>query len=371
MTLPGPRILMTADAVGGVWTYALELARGVGEAGGSTTLAVLGPDPSGGQRAQAEAIEGLELVETRLPLDWLASDPEEVLEAAAAVRALASGLDVELIHLNTPTLAACGGFDAPVIGVTHSCLATWWSAVRGGPMPEDFLWRCQLLGRGLAICDAVVAPSQAFAMATARAHAIRRPHVVRNGRDPSVEVGGEREFCVVTAGRLWDDGKNVALLDEVAAHLPVPVYAIGPKNGPMGEHAQLHHAISLGSMPSAQVAEHFARAAIFASPALYEPFGLSVLEAAQAGCALVLSDIGTFRELWDGAALFLPPRDPAAWTKALTDLLADPIAVQGLAARARARAARYTAERMTRAMLRTYAEVAPGLAEVLRQEAAA
>ena len=39
--------------------------------------------------------------------------------------------------------------------------------------------------------------------------------------------------------------------------------------------------------------------------ALYEPFGLAVLEAAQAGCALVLSDIPTFRELWDGAALFV------------------------------------------------------------------
>jgi glycosyltransferase involved in cell wall biosynthesis len=51
------------------------------------------------------------------------------------------------------------------------------------------------------------------------------------------------------------------------------------------------------------------RAAIFVSPAMYEPFGLSVLEAASAGCALVLSDIPSFRELWDDAAVFVDPRN--------------------------------------------------------------
>ena len=32
------------------------------------------------------------------------------------------------------------------------------------------------------------------------------------------------------------------------------------------------------------------RAEVFVSPAVYEPFGLTVLEAAAAGCALVLAD---------------------------------------------------------------------------------
>ena len=62
----------------------------------------------------------------------------------------------------------------------------------------------------------------------------------------------------------------------------------------------------------AHVARHLARQPIFVSTALYEPFGLAVLEAAQAGCALVLSDIPTFRELWDGAARFVPARDDGA-----------------------------------------------------------
>lgn len=43
---------------------------------------------------------------------------------------------------------------------------------------------------------------------------------------------------------------------------------------------------------------------IYVHPALCEPFGLAVVEAAQAGCALVLSEIAPLRENWEGAALF-------------------------------------------------------------------
>ena len=80
---------------------------------------------------------------------------------------------------------------------------------------------------------------------------------------------------------------------------------------------------------------------VFASAARYEPFGLAVLEAAQAGQALVLSDIPTFRELWDGAALFVS--DEAGLVPALRRALDAP---EGLAAAARERARRYTADAM-------------------------
>ena len=53
-------------------------------------------------------------------------------------------------------------------------------------------------------------------------------------------------------------------------------------------------------------------AAIYALPARYEPFRLEVLEAAAPGCALVLGDIASLRELWDGAALFVAPDDDRA-----------------------------------------------------------
>ena len=43
---PLRRVFMTADAVGGVWTYALELARGLPNAGSQPTWRCSGPSPS-------------------------------------------------------------------------------------------------------------------------------------------------------------------------------------------------------------------------------------------------------------------------------------------------------------------------------------
>ena len=48
-------------------------------------------------------------------------------------------------------------------------------------------------------------------------------------------------------------------------------------------------------------------------PARYEPFGLSILEAALSGCALVLGDLPSLRELWDRRGDVRPagrPRGP-------------------------------------------------------------
>ena len=104
-------------------------------------------------------------------------------------------------------------------------------------------------------------------------------------------------------------------------------------------------------------------AQVFASLARYEPFGLGVLEAAQAGCALVLSDIPSFRELWRGAAIFVRPDDTAEAAAVMDALLADPDEARRLGALAAERAAACTVEAMTQATLAAYAQaLAPRLA---------
>ena len=67
-----------------------------------------------------------------------------------------------------------------------------------------------------------------------------------------------------------------------------------------------------------------------------------MLEAAAAGCALVLSDIPTFRELWDGCATFVDAHDAPGFAGAIDALIGDQgrRVAQGEAARARSR--RYT-----------------------------
>ncbi len=351
----GRHVLMTADAVGGVWTYALDLGAALARRGDIVTLAVLGPAPSVAQRADATA-RGLALRDLGHPPDWLAADAAAVRAGGRALAKLAGRVGADIVHLNHPALAADAALPRPTVAVAHSCVATWWGAVRGGPLPEDFRWRSALHEAGLAAADAVAAPSAAFAEATRRVYGFgAAPLVVPNGRDaPPAAAEAPPAPSVLTAGRLWDEGKNLAVLDRAAARLPVAVEAAGPLVGPNGARIALHHTVALGTLDAPAMRAKLAERPIFASSALYEPFGLSVLEAAQAGCALVLSDIPTFRELWGDAALFVPPHDDRALAAAVLRLLGDRADRAERAALSTRRAARYTVDAMADATVKAH-----------------
>lgn len=349
------RLLLVTDAVGGVWVYSLELARALKPLGIETVLAVMGPSPTAKQREESA---GIKLIDTGLPLDWLETSASELRRAAEKVAALAFIEGADIVQTNSAALLADGAFDQPCISVQHSCVASWWAAVKGTPLPHPFVWRREFVQRGLERAAMVVAPSIAFAGETARIYDIGAPVVaVHNGRRPVLGPATGQANFVFTASRLWDEGKNVATLDAAAARLSVSFEAAGPQHGPNGAHARLKHIRALGEIGSARLANLLAARPVFASAALYEPFGLSVLEAACAGCALVLSDIPTHREMWGGAAIFVTPRDDAAFASAIDDLLGDADEREQLGQIARARAHLYTPERMARGMADIYARV--------------
>ncbi len=354
-------MLLTGDAVGGVWRYNLDLARGLLERGVAVALALLGPPPSQVQREEARAAD-LELITTGLPLDWTAADPDALRVAGAELAGLAARLRVDRVHLHAPALAAEVAWSVPVVAVAHSDVGTWWQAVQGGRIPADLAWRATATAHGLAEADAVIAPSRAFADMLDRLYRPERPiRVIHNGLAPSRQAQRARVSGVLLAGRLWDTGKNAALLDRVAPRLGAPVVAAGPLAGPNGESVAFASLHCLGTLGQDALAEQMTGCTVFASASRYEPFGLAVLEAAQSGLALALSDIPTHRELWDGAALFFHPEDEGGAGDALRRLLAAP----GLYAdRARERAGRYTAEAMVRATLAVHATLglrqAPG-----------
>jgi glycosyltransferase involved in cell wall biosynthesis len=350
------RLLLVTDAVGGVWTYSVELARALQPLGIEATLAVMGPHASPAQR---EAATGLRIIETGLPLDWIEPDRGELRRAGDALADLARIEAVDVVQSNSSALLAECKFDQPCVAVQHSCVASWWAAVRGTSLPDDFAWRRDLTQAGLQRAAAVVAPSAAFAAETARIYDVPSPvGVVHNGRRmPSLQAVPQGDF-VFTASRLWDEGKNVATLDAAAARLQVPFQAAGATRGPNGASIALQHLEHLGDLSESRLAGLYAARPVFASAALYEPFGLSVLEAGQAGCALVLSDIPTHREIWNGAAIFVPARDADAFARAVDDVLADPDERQELGQLARSRAALYSPERMARGMADVYERLA-------------
>lgn len=349
-------VFMTADAVGGVWPYAVDLAAGLAGHGVRTTLAVLGPAPDAEQRRAAKAVPGLTLIHADLPLEWLALSGAVVEAAGAVVAAMANNSGADVVHLNTPALGSEGGFTAPLVAAAHSDIATWWMAVKDGPMPDDFSWRAALTARGYKNAQAIIAPTTAFAEATRDAYALpEAPLTVHNGRSHAPgEPGPELADCVFTAGRLWDEGKGMAVLDRAAECIASLVVAAGPLSGPHGQSVRLGAVRALGRVDDAEIARRLAARPVFVSPSLYEPFGLAVLEASQAGCPLVLSDIATFRELWGGAAVFVDPGDDTALADALQSLMLDPELRRELGVAAFERSRRYTVEATVARMLDIY-----------------
>ena len=340
------RLLVTTDAVGGVWRYAVDLAGGLAERGVGTVLAVMGPPAGAAQRKEAEAVRGLRLVQTGLPLDWTADSPADLARASGRLASLAALTGATSAHLHAPALVGSQPWPVPVVAVAHSCVGTWWRTVRGGAMPEDFRWRTDAAAAGLHAAAAVIAPTAAHAALLREAYGPITIQVVHNGRNSAPVPDSPRTRAVLTAGRLWDEAKGTARLDRAAAGLGAPVRAAGPLTGPNGAEAAFANLDLLGTLDPAGMTAAYAGATVFASMARYEPFGLAVLEAAQAGMALVLSDLPGFRELWDGAALFVGEGDdlPAALRRALDE-------PAPLAAAARQRATRYTADAMTHATL--------------------
>ena len=361
LTLPR-RMVLTTDAVGGIWTYTLDLARALTKAGVKVELVVLGPPPALHQQHEAAAVDGVHLTMLDLPLDWLAPSEAALREASRTLFALLRTMAPVLFQLNSPGLAAEAAGGIPLVTGLHSCVASWWRAVRPlEELPDDLAWRAWEIGRGLRHADAVIVPSKSFAGTVreiyGRSTAIEAIH---NGRTWQRVPGAEHDpRTVLTAGRLWDDAKNIGVLDRAAALSPIPVHAAGPLADPQTGAAphRFDNLHLLGNLSAFEMRGWLERAGIFVSPAVYEPFGLGVLEAAQSGCALVLAENPTFRELWDGAALFVDPHDPAAFAAAIEDLAGAPRLCAELGEKACRRAGRYSLSDMAASTMSLYSRV--------------
>jgi glycogen synthase len=339
------KILMTADAVGGVWAYALELAAALQAHGVSVVLATMGAPLSDAQRVEAAALPNVSLRESQYKLEWMDDPWNDVERAEEWLREIAHVERPDLIHLNGYAHGAVR-WQAPVVVVGHSCVRSWWEAVKGEQAPAEWNEYTRRVRTGLRAADTVVAPTHAMLDALRRHYGpLGRSVVVRNGREGAFQSGAKAPY-VMTAGRLWDEAKNIAALARVADALPWPIHAAGAAESPGGSVATLGALRPLGHLAQRELASWLEHASIFALPARYEPFGLAVLEAARSGCALVLGDIPSLCELWGDAAVYVDPDDDAAIASAIAWLCEDASARHAFAERARTRSLTLTPARM-------------------------
>ena len=350
---------MTTDTVGGVWTYAVELIGGLRSQGVSVALVTAGAPPSAAQRRQIDASPNVVLFEGDEKLEWMADPWDDVRRTTDRLGRIAREWQPDVVHLNGYAYGR-HPFEAPVLTVGHSCVLSWFAAVKGSDAPPDWDRYRDEVAAGLRGADLVVAPTRAM-LAELRRHygPLAATRVIHNARAAAALRPAGKAAVVFAAGRLWDEAKNLAALVAVAPSLPWPVRVAGDATCPDGRTAGTRGLTALGVLDETAVAAEMARAAIYALPAKYEPFGLSVLEAALSGCALVLGDIASLREVWGDAAVYVAPDDTNALADALTRFIESPPLRERFAAAARARAAGYASPA---AMADAYLEAYRGLA---------
>lgn len=357
------RILITTDVLGGVWPYTSSLVRGLADEGHACLVAILG-EPSAAQLASLPA--GVEHAARDLRLEWMPDADEDVAAAGDWLRELAGRWRPDVIHLNQFAYAA-EPFDAPTVVVAHSDVRSWFGEVEGCAAPEEWDEYGQLVRRGLAAATSVVAPTAYQSGLLLRHYGRGADAVIHNGVAPPSVAPLPSASCrpgLMTAGRAWDAAKAVWVLDDALELLgddPPLAQLAGALDGPSGESYAPVRIEPLGRMNRAAMDRLYAGTGLYVGTSVYEPFGLAPLEAALHGCVLVLSDIGSFRELWTGCAEFYSAGNPASLAGALRRVLDDPVAADELARSAHERArTRYTADRMRGRYLELYEDLSSG-----------
>ncbi|MHC2467758.1 glycosyltransferase family 4 protein [Bradyrhizobium embrapense] len=311
-------VMMTTDAIGGVWNFSCLLATALVGMGADVHLVVMGPAPSSEQRGMLRDFR-VQLIETNLALEWQDPDGADLPNARRVLAGLESRIRPDVIHLNSYREASFNWM-APTIVVAHSCVNSWARACNDTAWLDQPAWQhyTSSVREGLNAAYNWVSPSRKLQHAIHEIYCPNTPGtVIWNGALP-VSLPTPKRAFLLAAGRLWDPAKNLSATAELAQGLDWPVLMAGPTSGGIAAGP-----IWLGSLDHDSLLARMKQAAIFVSLALYEPFGLAVLEAASAGCALVLSDIPTFRELWDDAALFVDPADKRELNRAVNRLCAD------------------------------------------------
>lgn len=210
------RVLMTADAMGGVWLSAVELCGALAPLGVEVVLATMGREPNAGQRQQIAPLENVTLFTSSYQLEWMIEPWRDVDAAGRWLLSLADEMEVDAVHLNGYVHAALP-WRVPVVVNAQTCVCSWWAAVRREEPPPHWDRYRERVRAGVQAAHSVVGPTRAALASVERFYgALRDARVIYPCRQPETFRPRLKEPVVMSAGALWDQARNVAALDAIA-----------------------------------------------------------------------------------------------------------------------------------------------------------
>jgi glycogen synthase len=322
--------LITADTVGGVWTYARELVSGLARRGVQVTLVSFGDIPTAAQTTWMEGLRGVDFRPTAFRLEWMQDVEDDLVQSSEYLAAIVDEVKPDVLHLNQYAYGALKT-DIPKIVVAHSDVVSWWVAVHGDE-PRDnrwVRWYRDVVTAGVAGATAVVAPTQWMLDCIDAYYATPgKSSVIYNGRNANVfNPHMTKEDYVISVGRLWDAGKQVSLLTQCDQAAPVVI--VGSERHPDTAYrgdarsATFENVRFEGEKTEGQLRNLYSRAIAYAATSRYEPFGLAPLEAALSRCAVIANDIPSFHEIWGETAYYFRYNDAQDLARAIRDIATD------------------------------------------------
>lgn len=313
-------VLVTTDSVGGVWTYTRELVTGLVRRGVRVTLVSFGDIPAPNQTDWIDALRVVDFRPTAFRLEWMQEAEHDIAESRDFLLAVIDETKPDLLHLGQYCYGSLP-VSVPKIVVAHSDVVSWWVTVKS-EVPDDIAWMRwykRAVAEGLRGATAVVAPSHWMLRQIENWYGKpRNGSVIYNGRTPTLfNPHVSKDDYILSVGRIWDLGKQAAILTQIET--PAPVFVVGAE-----EHADLKFRTRKtllangdnlhvkGIQSEGQLRQWYSRASMYVATSRYEPFGLAPLEAALSRCAIIANDIPSFREIWGESACYFQTNDPAS-----------------------------------------------------------
>lgn len=305
------RILLTTETFGNVWSFTRGLCEELLYRGHEIAMVSFGKPPSHEQQAWTAAqnkIHGtsFRFLASNAPLEWMEKNEFVLRQGVGVLHHVAHDFEPDVLHSSQFCFGQIS-LDIPKLITVHTDVFSRLQACRNcKPRPTRWLRQYfALVSDGLDGADAVVSPTRWMAGSLAHHYATLPPsYVIRHGRSlaamPETHL---RTAQAIATGRLWDETKDVRMLQDVLS--PIPIYVAGERrHHNIVSPRQIGKALLLGAMSESALLSLYARSTIYIDGSVYEPSGSEALEAALCGCAVVANDIPSVREIWGDAALY-------------------------------------------------------------------
>ena len=300
------RLLMTTDVKSDVWDYSLTLSRALLKHINAEILIIsLGGNPTDSQKEELENLN-IESQFTEFPVD-LFTDLEsnlDISEVKVFFENSVKEFNPHIIHLNHGYL----NFDStkPCVFACHGDLLNKKvcsdNINRYSPLYKNLLNYKQIINKNIDRSDIITAQTRFIAGCLAKTYDFKKGiNIVHNGIDYTPYSGMPENPTLVACGNSADQSNSINLLLNIAYKLPdnIKIKIIGDLQP---ERKLPKNVEFLRNLSSCELQDVYKNSSIYLALSNHESNGLSSIQAAYSGCAILANDIPVFKELWSDCA---------------------------------------------------------------------